>query len=946
MVTHSPSETITNPWTLLWETPNQWVDYREILEDLGIPEANIDSDLIDRLQEHFAQYTTSVDAHIALLQERISASWDTLTEKINTLRDWITEQEVITTPETPEGITPETLVARVARARDQTNVWQIITDTVNWVDRSFAASLLRLWNVPFFWWIVKWFTWIICRIFNLENPFDIAEAASDAASEEAAAQAAAEARTRVWEELAGPEGPFARLNIHPVIDAKIRELAQDRELFSEEDIAQLMTMEHIDMRAIQDILWDKYPRLVLSFRNDSEVRAAIHEISVIQSMNDIQESYGISFNAETRTHFREIFEVRFWENAEVVETTFTRFMEWDIVSIWDISYIGAGVIGDTALFFFDIVRAGIIPLSAIALTISEAGIMTLSLPFYALWIGDENAFIAMLENTPEEERRFILASLYRQTWLFTSILASAVYGLSRISLDSTLANWEDFIERLRSTTWNIDWRLAFFQRLEWRFLEHTWRAEWVIQEIQIALGNITKNYQILSIIENAWDDVNWALSNLRNTIPDMNLNFPNGVIPASISDLRGSIQMFPVQSVGTNNLFDNRFWRRFYPGLEHFWVQFWENLSAIAAYQTARIRGRFNTRMLSRLQEAAALFTNHRYGDRLLIETRNPRDALNAMDSLRSIAHDSPGLFRSLFWGIATIGFLWLDISFAEEDTPLLTSIGESLMYMSWIVWPITMIFSAGSSIRDGELTFYNIAEAWAGVAFLALDAVTAARLIATSNGVWDWIIRIGSRLILRPVTDVWHMLPHLARFGVNTYWVITWTRNINIWPTLRHALTGRSLTWLGQAVMRWARTGRGRWQIAAVAGTIAAWAYLFQSNHTPEYQELVDAGVIDGDGNITHDLWIIQNFMEQISQEEKVAFLTILIQSWISEYVAGPEWNYQISLEWQEIVITAAHQMTSWDWLVQPNVASLLSELGYTTRIIPSDVPYETAIV
>lgn len=70
--------------------------------------------------------------------------------------------------------------------------------------------------------------------------------------------------------------------------------------------------------------------------------------------------------------------------------------------------------------------------------------------------------------------------------------------------------------------------------------------------------------------------------------------------------------------------------------------------------------------------------------------------------------------------------------------------------------------------------------------------------------------------------------------------------------------------------------------------------------NRTPEFQHLVDAGVMDENGNLTaidaegriipENIATLRTYLGGLQSSEREALIAVMVQSGVEEYLLGPE--------------------------------------------------------
>lgn len=750
---------------------------------------------------------------------------------------------------------------------------------------------------------------------GFNNPFDvkdeIVEAADTIVDDSIMRDEVGEALQTAWEI---PE----RLRTHPALQEKLNSLLQDPNIITAEELQAIHEAANWGEIDISVIKWalsvETYERLISGILEDSEMSLIIKEIIISEVSESVMDAYPhINLRPESRDQLQIILREHLWDNS--AQQLASDFLSWEKVGFWELLASAPRYALDATWLMISLVASWVISISDIALDIWEDVVnftftaTGLIIPGISIPVND---FTEKLEEMENVERWVFLAVMYRQSGPFVRLISNVMWWLTRTIIDWLNTNSLD-INKWDLAFWNADSKLANFTKLSQAV---SW-VEWA--KIGDAVSNgvevLRKNYQIQAIMESGED-----IQNLTAQLNALDPDILGNNVATTIDDLRSIVKQKIL--IPSEEVFDlSRHLSGYLPGITQAEDTLTQSMQNIAQYQKARV-GRntiaqiwnYPSGLLDELRVAQR-------GERLVFEGLDQAGALNKMQQLKKLATEFPDVFRHTLGVFPEIAFLWLDITMRDDDTSILESIRDSLIYMTGIIWPIKLVFSGGAQLKEWELQWYNFAAAGAGTVLFAMDAINVWRI--ASQGWWAANIttRIWKEVVLRPISNVVNAGAHIWKF-----WRWIW----------RVALGTGTIDWA--SISRSIRTAKipKRWKLAALAAAVVGWYYLGSELLSPdiseEYQAMIDAWVIDTEGNIINPEEV-KTMISELSRREKTALAEIIVSSSL-DGIIPIEWNLDISVDDNTVIVNAENNLTG-EWALSPEVRSYFAQLGLETRFI-----------
>lgn len=869
-------------------------------EDISTIENNPDSqENIQYLQEQREQL---VNFSLNDLNARTLESTHNAHEKLSILVEFIKNSE--SNAENPIDNLP-----------DSVNTTPVIRNAIGEVEENVesATDLIAFANKhPFLGKILKGFYWFLAW-FGFPNPFaekieevqGIVSGVSDQ-----------EIRTDVGEALQDAREIPESLRTHPALQVKFNEFLQDPNIITPEELSAIQEAANgweVDISTIKGaVSAETYENLISAVLEDPEMILIIKEIVISEISGSIMDAYPhINMRPESREKLLIILREHLWDNS--AQQLASDFLSWQKVGFWELLASAPKYGLDAAWLMISLVAWWVISISDIALdiwddvvnfTLTAAGVIIpgISIPV--------NEFTEKLKWMEDVERWVFLAIMYRQSWPFVRLISNAMWWITRTIIDWLNTNSLD-ASKWDLAFWNANSKLANFTKISQAVSWIEWKN--LGEGIQEWVKILQRNYQIQAIMESG-DDISWLTTKL-NLVDSTILN---GDSVNTIDELRNIVKE-KIRIPDSEIFALGRHIKWYFPGITQAEDTLMKSMQNISEYQRAKVARSTLARIWNYPSGLLDELRLAQRGERLVFEWLDQAGALSRMQQLKKLATEFPDVFRHTLGVFPEIAFLWLDISMRDDDTSFLEATRDSLLYMTGIIWPIKLILSGGAQLREWELQWYNFAAAGAGTALLAMDLVNVWRITTQGWGAANITTRIWKEIILRPITNI-------LNAGVNVWKFWRWIGRV--------ALGTGSIDWA--SIWRNIRNTRlpKRWRLAVITAAVAGSLYLGNQLLSPdisdEYQAMIDAGVINSEGNVI-DSEQVQIMIAELSWREKTALAEIIISSSL-EWIIPTQGNLEISVN-NNTVIASAENSTTGEWALTPEVRNYFTQLGLQSR-------------
>jgi hypothetical protein len=715
---------------------------------------------------------------------------------------------------------------------------------------------------------------------------------------------------------------------HPVIDTNIEAILNDPEIFSEDALRALNTKikawEKVDIKSIKWILkTEEYEKLKKTLFNP-EIRNALMLKAEHDIVEKIQKNYNLSLNSEKRGELVKLINEEKWE-SDFLELS-QAFIEWEEVSGFNVLWATFSTWVQLAMFGIKLVSKWIIGAWDLALDVKDVWVEAVEVSLSWLWLKGQmtfDNFQKQLEGMNSAEKWLLLWVMYRKTWFFARVIWNVWWFLSKNLVNLVTPTGVDSLKMLKdSSLWDINKQIDNFQKLSEPI---AWMKNPYLITAKDNLNKLVTNAEIIRILD-VWEKSGKTWLLIKKEI--LALKNVNGIDKNLINSIK---------ELNANNLDDLRKWisnkihfsmpelkwltwlKKLYPWFTDAVLHFSKNIDSIVKYQKAKVLWRGSWQAISRTfkkhDDIMAHLKLSRNTDKLIFEWLSKEKTITRVKALKKFSQDFPDIFKHTFWGIAEIAFIWLSLSTKEENESFLEVIGRDFLYMSWLIWPLTLIFSASAILdKDKNIQWFNVAGAWVGTVLLGMDTATSIAIFGSNWFTGTAIKKIGLNVVLRPITASWKSIVYLGKWWKNIIDIIRgkwWLSFMELWKQS-----------LGK--MKWKK-----WKLALAILWVSILWYAainyFRVDLSEEFKELEEKWIIDKKWNILKPNEAQKYFTTELSDWEKQAFIEIIfIQKQDLVEVAS---NLKFDLKSDKLTIIAENKHI-WKWIITPEIEKYLKQI------------------
>ncbi len=710
----------------------------------------------------------------------------------------------------------------------------------------------------------------------------------------------------------------------PIIKAELEKIINDPNIISETNLIKLQKKLKenwkLTLLDLKYILWEKKFRQLQKEIFSPEMRTYLKAKAEKTIVDKIYKTYNLDLNKEKRVQLEKLV----WKYINV-----DNFFELENklktkgVNLADVLWATFSQWWDIALFMIEAVWKWIIGPWKLMIYASKKWAETVSLWLAWLWVKSDISFDKFREevqNMNSIERWLLLWTLYRHTWFLSTILWEIAWTSSRLLIEWMSSTPVSSFKAGLAWLWSdISRKNEIFSKLESIFWKSAW--EEVIKDSLAQIKTLKTNNEIIRLLNQSNNNVD----TFKKLLSWLNTNEYDKNIIEIIKDLDNSDftkfrekiseKVINLKNIWISKNIKNKLSQLHFP-IEKFEYEFYQNTDNILKYQREAIKSWTLSKawkFLTKLWEIQWYSHLSRDLEKLHFENLSKEQALTKMQALKKLFLDFPELSRSFFWAIPEIGFFWLALAWKKEDESFYDTMFDTLLYMTPIIGPVKMILSSKVSLNEKWFQWYNLAEWWAGIALLWIDASYVWKTILSW---WNWtekFLKIWSH-ILKPVTWTFKFWIDSYKMWKNLYDVVKAEWKINWWKLWEKSL---------EAIKKLLNI-KNKYLIAIWILSIwwYIWHEIFKDDISDDYKELLDKWIIDKQWNIK-DYEKLKEEYDKMDSKEKESIIEIIFLM-----ASVPTSWLEFKISWNNLNIISHNKTIQSDWILKDPEWKILKAL------------------
>ena len=696
--------------------------------------------------------------------------------------------------------------------------------------------------------------------------------------------------------------------LHPLVLSKLEEIVWDPKKIPEQKLLEIKRVLgenwKLTIKDIKKILsFEEYEDIDKAIRNDKELIWWL-KLELEKRVTDtIAKEYWLNLQTEQKRKELTSY-IRENLNDSKVDwiDLYHRFKSWETITLWMFSREILSTSWDSFIFMTWLITKWIVSVDDFALNIEEwwINLVSYGLNFWSVvawWVSIEKLW-AYIEWMDKETKTIFLWMLYRKWWAFFNLIWS-ITSFSTTKLIEAVTPWSIWaLEWASSSIKSISSRIEVFGKLEKVLWETFWTEE--LKRAKTTLWQIQKNNEVIKALRKNWNNLKGlksAISGIDKKLWSQISNIDN------LKDIRSLLSQKvwkapEIRKVDTPRAYFKR-------DLLTREIELNRNLQKIIDSQTKAIiwDPKF-LRAASKLKEVFAMSEIWKDIQRLTLEAKDSAWVIKKIDALKAVALEAPELLKSIFRWLPEIAVLWLTAATREENESIIEAMSGVAPYLTRLVWPFMMTFSIWSALKDGEVQWMNVTEAWLWVAFLAMDSMTVIKIF-WKEWARKWLWEVW-KFVIRPITAPADLL-------VNVY---------NTWAKVKDFIRTKWSSWWA-IKEAWKKTMKKIEDInnkkLAFISAIMIWAWygiyeIFDKDFDDIFREYIKEGIIEENGEIL-DYQKLKLKFNELGDIDKLSFIELIFM----RYSRVPEDKLELSLKWNELIIKSKDEIVE-DWVIEEN--------------------------
>ncbi len=817
--------------------------------------------------------------------------------------------------------------------------WEIVKKWINTVKKSkwFIWFINSLENLKEKWWIWGLFASLLLFIFWLfwfwKNKLEKTwEKAKELLSWTEATKVRKEVVTKIQNDLLKIKW------LDPITRNKLNKVLNNPKLIPDKNLKELKEiLEKHHKLTLSDL------KLIFSKKEFQTLQKEIFSPEDIKRMkaetektivDKIYKTYNLDLRTDKRAQLKKLVSEHMDSNINFIALKNKFGTSW--VGLWDILPIAFSQSWNIASFIVEVIAKWIIPPWKLLIYAWKKWTETISLWLSSLWIKSsisiEN-FKKEIDNMSETERWLLLWVLYRHTWFLSTI----IWNLTQFSL-RILINWitktpvNSFEAWLAATWGNIEKQIEIFKQLESAFWKHTGND--LIKDMLNNIKKLKTNNKIIQLL----NESNNNAANFKEMLSKLDpkeYSISSEILDSiknetDLTKIRKTLSknIHPINS-GISETLSNELTNLWFSEKKYEY-QVTKDFDNILRYQREAIKtwtlpnfGKFFTK----LWEISWYSNLSRHMEQLVINVKNPTEAITKSQALKNLFTEFPQLSKSFFGSLPEIAFVWLAISGKKEDETWLKTITENISYMIPFIGPAKLLFSARASYNKEWIKWYNLTEASTWLVLWTIDI-----WFAWKTFIWGWsgiekTIKIWN-YILKPITSTYKLGRDMIKTSFNIAKVIKAEWKLDLWKIATES-------WSKFVKLVKEKPWKATLIIAAILTAAYIWHEMFKDDIWDEFKELEKEWIIDNQWNIINKEKLKQ-LASTMNEDDKKALIEIIFMT-----ARIPTSKFEFELKWKKLNIISHNEMIKSDWILTDNNSKILDLLNLIW-ISPQNVNFE----
>ena len=733
-----------------------------------------------------------------------------------------------------------------------------------------------------------------------------------------------------------------KLNIqHPILKEKINNLINQPEIINEQQletlIKELEAGKPFSLQLLQETLNEnQYAKLKDDLTSDPEIKEAL-KLKLEKTLVDhFSGEYWISLHKEKREKLHKLVQKHFTNFS--FWNLFERFMDNQAVTGFDLVWAMFDDWEKAMVFNFSLVTEWIIGFSQLTFNIINKGWELIQVGLSWLWVTGELSFenfAKQLENLWDDERRMILAVLYRKWGIALDIWAKILWTLSKSLLELISPSTLSFTDEVKNFMWNTNSQINSYQKLVWIVTDG--QQDELIKEAVKSVERVATQTKIADILDNA-ESLSYTEIELKADFDKlMKDDFYDKDILRQLEWIdytpwKGiqSIRAYIAQSIQFNYSWVDKlksFSLGILPGQHNFARDLESSLENISSFQTSRIRSwKWWMKIYKAAQWVRSSFEQMNVTtkfDKLVFESGNLWGIRDSLSEMKRFATQFPDQAKMAFGAIGEIAMIGISIQMMEEDKSVSQEIFDNLLYMTGFIWSWYMLLSIGwiKNKETWELDVVNAGLSAAGWALLLLDWARTVKIITLNWFTLDAGKKILTDVVWRPVTNLVKWVTYTGKWAYNA------TRALASLSS--EVAAGKfDLGKLKSTISKnFHKSKKKIWFLLWLWAAWIAWvSYAMEWDISWEYEEMIELWIIDKDGKVLDKQKAKKYFNDEFSDEEKRIFIELILNN--NEYIEI--WNNIKITDITDNNIVLEANKNIQKWCIEPEQKQMLENFGY----------------